>query len=266
MVYMVYRWKGRRKLYMALTKYIEAINTNGSIVINDDFKNLHLRKETSISSAQNDADIHPLKLPNDRNKWHIGNVNGKYFAVLGYQLETEEEMLGFCGNDFPVHAYKFGKSYFVRADLSSCGDYGTAINKLSQLRFCQFGVSFSNNAHGHGVQVFNASGECIFDNNKKYLSVIDFRLDVLNTDVKAEQVVHNVRELTYNSACIFIPMMLPEVFIPISTYFSAPFFLSFAFTSNNSVKLSYVLSGRPLQEQVSCFVKITESFIVAKRQ
>lgn len=251
---------------MALTKYIEAVNTNGSIVINDDFKNLHLLKETSISSAQSDADIHPLNLPNDRNKWHIGKVNGKYFAVLGYQLETEEELLGFYGNDFPVHAYKFGKSYFIHTDLSSYGDYGAAINKLSQLRFCQFGVNFSNSAHGQGVQVFNASGDCIFDSNKKYLNVIDSHSDVLNTNEEGGQIVQNVRELTYNSACIFIPMMLPEIFVPISTYFSAPFFLDFTFISDNSIKLSYVLSGRPLQEQVSCFVKITESFIVAKRQ
>lgn len=172
---------------MAYTKYFEAINDTGHVYINDDYKNMSLVEAFSCTAVDTTG-----KNDEPDRTWRIvqwqdsrGNkVNACEATIDIKDSNIKSDMLSFWTDnpDLLIRADR-GIDYYRNDDVWGVSvvapNYTVAqlAEAVKNIHFNLYRYDNTNVKNKIGLQVFNGKSECLFDSNKKYLTILNANID-----------------------------------------------------------------------------------------
>lgn len=177
---------------MALTNYFESINSDGHIIINDSFKNLSLMEEFHITELKSLDEPGYNSYKNYPDRTFVKDGEGNYWlrneVVFTIKVADQSQILSLYipNSNIGIYCHRVVNTYVLRAIFFKSMDSTDFVNALKQIVFRIYGYDGTPSTQNVGLQIFNASGNLLFDSNKKYLHVVDFK----NTYVAQRSQLH----------------------------------------------------------------------------
>lgn len=142
--------------------------SNGTIVIDESFKNLSLTRKVSLSSmAVGTAKRNITPWLHFKQNPTYGNVTTYTLGVL----ENNEYLVALVADDWN----KIRNKIFVESLEAKQGSYTFDVvpgGTVSEVYAYIFGVQEKKATGNYGIHVFDKIGNCIYDSQKKYLKII----------------------------------------------------------------------------------------------
>lgn len=167
-----------------MSNYMEFINDNGNVIVNDSFKNIWLIQKTIINSQGDGANNDTYCFCSSgysgiRNT--TGNSNYPYWYFV--LVPIRENVITFVSCDVPdvlIHMhdiYTYEKRLSAKRIEFFIPNGKTVNDLLNKVTIYEFSYTVGSVDKGLGLQIFNSNSDKLFDSNFKYLNIIKSIVD-----------------------------------------------------------------------------------------
>lgn len=148
---------------------ITVYNDDNKLTVNQTYKNLILKRKIKLAELKEV----PFESEIDEGTLSLTLNNDEILVAVGGMAQNNNMLI--------LKDYYYDEKQIRLKGIEYSGDINTDDEVLSAEAFknaypdvCIYIFGFSANGiapHGIGLQIFNSNGECVFDNDKKYMSV-----------------------------------------------------------------------------------------------